>query len=245
MRGGGGRTLAWITRIGYVLLWAWIELTLLVAGAWIAASVIATALVALWRIPTLAPHRPYLLAGTAAIMGGACWVTGPLLEAAGYGGELSGAGSVAAALLFLPALLGIRKIEAAAVPSVGIAGLVFGFILVFAGALLAGGLLAPVSGSYAASSVWTGRMMLLAGSVPFAVVAVWTKATDVTSAIALVMGVGGQFFVGALDPVAMRTPASLVAVVYGLGWAGVGFSLVSRREGPGIEARAQLQEGSR
>jgi hypothetical protein len=230
VRGGGGGTLRWLGLIVYALLWGWLEFTLLASGAWIAASVLGIALFAVGRLPALvAGPRLCVVGGGAAIVAAAAWVTGPLLDAGGQGGDLSGSAAVAAALFLLPTLLAARQQEEAAAPSLGPVGFVFGFAPVFVGAVLGGGGLAPVSGGFAQQSVWTGQILLLLGSVPFAVVAAWGRVVDARIAAALVLGAGAQLVVGALDPTSVRVPAALAAGLYAIGWAGVGVSLLRRR----------------
>lgn len=227
LQGGGGGTLRWAGLIAWALLWAWLMLTLLAAGAWIATSVLAVALFALWRLPTLLQGpRLCVLGAGAALVAAVAWTLGPLLEAAGSAGDLGGSASVAAALLLLPALLAARQMEAALAPSLGLVGFVFGFVPAFAGAALAGGALAPVSGWLAQPSVWLGQMLLLAGTVPFAVVAAWGGLVGLGVASALVLGAGAQLVIGALDPQAGRVPAALAAAVFSIGWAGVGIELL-------------------
>lgn len=225
--GGGGRTLRWVGLIGYVLLWAWLVVTLLTAGAWIAASLAATALVALWLLPSaVGVSRLARTGGVAAVLGAVAWTAGPVLDATGLGGDLTGSGAVAAALLWLPAVLAFRQRVSTADPTLGAVGFALGFAPVFGGAALASGVLAPFSGWLALPSVWLGQMLLLAGAVPFAVVSAWARVLRPSFAIALVAGAGCQVSIGALDPAGFRVAAALSAGVFALGWVGVGAALI-------------------
>jgi hypothetical protein len=227
LHGGGGGTLRWLGLAAYALLWTWLLFTLLVGGAWIAASVLTVTLLALWRLPSvLDGPRLCVIGGGAAVVAAVAWTAAPLLEAGGLGGDLSGSGAVTAALLLLPVLLAVREREAALSPSLGPVGFVLGFAFAFVGAVLGGGGLAPISGWLAQPSVWLGQMLLLAGTVPFAVVAAWGRFVSVPVACALVLGSGAELVVAAVDPRAARIPAILAAAVFSIGWIGVGIALL-------------------
>jgi hypothetical protein len=227
LRGGGGETLRWAGTAIWLVLWAWLLLTFLVGGAWIAASVLAVSLFAIWKLPAVFDGSPLAVRGAgAAIAGATAWAIDPLLAAAGWAGDLGGSATVAAALFLLPALLAAREREASLDTSPGPVGFVLGFVPVFAGTAFASGVVAPFSGWLGQPSVWFGQMLLLAGVVPFAVVALWCGLVGRPVAAALVIGAGAQLVVAGLDPQTGRIPDLLAALVFAVGWAGLGIALL-------------------
>jgi hypothetical protein len=241
LQGGGGGTLRWVGIMIWVALWAGLVLTLLVAGAWVAASALAVSLFALWHLPTLLDGSRLAVRGAgAALVAALAWPLGPLLAAGGWAGDLGGSAAVVAALLLLPALLAAREREVSLDPSFGPVGFSLGFVPAFAGAALAGGILVPFSGWLAQPSVWLGQMLLLAGAVPFAVVAAWSGLVGRRVASLLVIGAGSQLIVAGLDPPTGRIPDLAAATVFAIGWAGVGIALLRHAQ----KELADLQVGA-
>jgi hypothetical protein len=98
----------------------------------------------------------------------------------------------------------------------------------FVGALIAG-MFGPISGELAPIVIASGAFVLLVGTVPFAVVGLYARVRPRTPLVVLLAAAIIQISLGGLasgNAVAMAI-AGIAAVIFGVGWALLGFGLLT------------------
>lgn len=228
-RGGGASVLRWGSIAVYAGLWGWLLLGLLAAGQVPDAAVCVAGLALVYVVARAsgASVRLEAAGGAAAVAAGLTWAAGALLLTRI---EPDGAGwtNTAAALFLLPALLAIRARERESA-WLGAAGFVLGFVPVFVGAALTGGLLGPISGDLALDWIALGLLFLVAGSVPFALVAIWSHTIARPGAALVFVGAGAYMAVGAIpNASALDLTATVAGALYGAGWTWLGVDTLLR-----------------
>jgi hypothetical protein len=225
-RGGGARALRLVSGAIYVLAWLWLLLGLLLAGDWLWASLLVVTLVGIWTIPVPPERSRFAVrAGAAAVAAGLLWATQPVLVTMGTGTAGSGWPWQAAALLLLPGILEVRERARIAAPWLGTIGWLIGWLPVFVAAALAGGIGGPLASALAAVYVPLGILLFVAATVPFAIVAAWTRV--------ITIGACGLLIAGAVALAAFAAPSSALGPVtlvgpalFGIGWLVVGIGLL-------------------
>src|SRR5262245_14774979 len=108
-RGGGARALRLVCGAIYVIAWAWLLLGMLLAGAWIWASLLVVALVAVWTVPVFGDLSRFATrAAAAAIVAGVLWAAQPLIALIDTDTVGTAWPWQASALLLLPVILEVR-----------------------------------------------------------------------------------------------------------------------------------------
>jgi hypothetical protein len=227
-RGAGERALRWIALVAWGLAWAWLILGLLVLGEWIPASLLVAALVAVWRVPVpeeLARFEAQAAVG--AILAGVLWAGGALV------GTLQGTstGSAwpwqAAALLLLAMILAVRERERRVAPWLGVIGWTLGWLVPFVAAGLAAGIGLPLIAPLASVSVPAGILVFPIATVPFAIVAAWSRVLGLVAVALLLAGAVVQTALGPPEP-SSRPVSILGPVLFGAGWLLVGATWLRR-----------------
>jgi hypothetical protein len=225
-RGGGARALRLVCGAIYVVAWAWLLLGMLLAGAWLWASLLAVTLVAVWAVPVPADNTRFgARAAAAAIAAGLLWAAQPLVASIDDGTVGSAWSWQAAALLLLPAILETRERERIAAHWLGTIGWLVGWLPVFVTAALAGGIGGPLGSGLAAIYVPVGILLFVAATVPFAIVAAWTRVVPFVTCGLLVIGAVVQTAFAGPDT-SLGAVAFVVPAILGIGWLLLGVGLL-------------------
>lgn len=226
-RGAGAGLLRAGGIVVYAISWAWLLLGMVAAGLWFAASVLAAALLAIWRIPpTPGCTRFETIAGAAAIAAGVTWAGAPLIRTMDPSASASTWPWLAGSLLLLPAILAVRQRESRFADWLGILGWVLGFIPMIVGAGLAANVMGPISGGAGNLLASLGALLLLTSTVPFAVVGAWARVISIPAAAALIGGSALQIALGFADAASVLPLSLGAAVVFGVGWSLLGAALL-------------------
>jgi len=227
---GGGATLLKLGFVAiYVMAWSWLMIGLAGSGRLEVDAALLIVLVFVAFPPGDGAPIAERRAGIAALAAAAAWAGGatviPLFDDFG-----SVWATVTAALFLLPALVVLREHETRRAEWLGQVGFFLGFAPVFIGAVLAGGVLGPLSGSLGPLWVTLGVLVLLAGSVPFAIVALWAGLSK-PAAVLILVGSFTQVLAG-LSGRSATSGDLLVAsgaLAYAAGWAWLGKRLLTTK----------------
>jgi hypothetical protein len=228
-RGGGAGLLRWGSIVVYAIVWAWLLLGLMKYGRVIESSVCLALLILLVLAePSRRSSRLETVGGLAAIGAGLIWAAGATLVVR-FDMDDAGWTTAASALFLLPAVLAMREREKTA-EWLGSLGFIAGFLPMFLGAALTGGILGPISGSSAI--VWSvvGLLLLVAGSLPFGVVAIWSRRLSLPGALLVLCGAATYVVIAAANPgvSAVGLVTAFAGLTYGAGWAWLGLDTLLR-----------------
>jgi hypothetical protein len=229
-RGGGQRLLRLAALAVYGITWSLLLVGLLLDGEWVGASLMTALLVGLWRLPTdPASPRGWAVGGVAAMTAGMLWGLEPVVETLAPGALGRPWPWIAASLLLLLAIPGVRSVEVHVQQASGPVFSALGFLPVFLSAAIAGNVLAPIAGVLVTTYAALGTLLLVITTVPFAIVAAWTRAVPRLAAAILVLGAVLQTALGVAGAPLSSPLLAGAAVVYGAGWVAVGASLLRVR----------------